>query len=232
MGAVQRLATVVIVGLVALSTMLVLYLADENNRIAKGESEQQTASIERATNTYILQCLRCHGPAGLGVTGPDAKDANGNPTGRVGGVIGGVNATLNHTGSNDKGTPYAGGNENGVTFAAGFTGRTEWIHNRITNGLWDAKNQKYRMPPFADSRGGPLNSEQINELVTMIQHGDWNEVYNQSIAASGGQYPTPPPAALSSPPVVGSPPAQGTPATGPATAIEIDMDDIKFDQTE
>lgn len=32
------------------------------------------------------------------------------------------------------------------------------------------------MPAWAQDDGGPLNQEQINQLVVMIQHGDWTEV--------------------------------------------------------
>ena len=45
MGAVQKLATVVIVGLVALATVLVFYLADESNRIKAEESAQDHDAI-------------------------------------------------------------------------------------------------------------------------------------------------------------------------------------------
>ena len=50
------------------------------------------------------------------------------------------------------------------------------------------------MPAFGQEYNGPLNDSQINELVIMIQHVDWNEVYNTAIQQNGG-YPTPPPAA-------------------------------------
>lgn len=55
-----------IVGLVALSTILVLYLADESNRIKAEEEEQQEAAVERGTANYISLCMSCHGPAGKG----------------------------------------------------------------------------------------------------------------------------------------------------------------------
>ena len=45
MGAVQKLATVVIVGMVALSTLLVIYLADEPNRMATDAVEQEDIAM-------------------------------------------------------------------------------------------------------------------------------------------------------------------------------------------
>jgi plastocyanin/mono/diheme cytochrome c family protein len=77
-GAVQKLATVVIIGLVALATALTVYIADEPNRRDGETEEQDVLAIERGTDLYIQYCLQCHGPEGLGAAGGD---------GRVGGVL-------------------------------------------------------------------------------------------------------------------------------------------------
>jgi nitrite reductase (NO-forming) len=63
------------------------------------------------------------------------------------------------------------------------------------------------MPAWGEANAGPLNDEQIEELIVFIQNVDWNHVYNEAVAASGG-YPTAPP--------VGTTPA----ATEPATPTE------------
>lgn len=177
MGSVQRMATVVIVGLVTLSTVLFLYLGDEDNRIKTEAAEQQETSIERGRETFISLCLPCHGPAGEGYTEPGAAG-----TGRIGAALGGINTSMNQEGINSQGTPVAGG----------VAGRETVIHNTITNGLKNPDGS-VRMPAFSAANGGPLNDEQINELVLLIQHGDWSETYNKAIEESGG-YPTPPPA--------------------------------------
>ena len=177
MGSVQRLATVVIVGLVALSTILFLYLGDEDNRITAKEDEHLEASISRATDNFIALCMQCHGPAGEGYTEPGAAG-----TGRIGAPLGGVNQSLNQEGVNSTGTPWPGGVED----------RAEIIHETIYNGLPTADGTGFRMPAFGGDSGS-LTDEQINELVTMIQHADWNKVYNTAIEEVGG-YPTPPPA--------------------------------------
>jgi uncharacterized cupredoxin-like copper-binding protein/mono/diheme cytochrome c family protein len=219
-GSVQRMATVVIVGLVALSTVLFLYLGDEDNRIKAEEEEQQEIAIERGMTTFISLCLPCHGPAGEGYTEPGVSG-----TGRIGAALGGINTSLNQTGVNAQGTPAAGG----------VDGRETIIHDTIYNGLKNPDGT-YRMPAFSDTLGGPLNDEQINELVTLIQHGDWNEVYNHAIEASGG-YPTPPPGPATEE-------ESGEAASGEATAeggeaapaadsgITVAMHDIFFDPTD
>ena len=84
MGAVQKLATVVIVGMVALSTLLVIYLADEPNRMSAEAVEQEDVAIERGINTYLQNCVVCHGPAGEGYSEPGAEG-----TGRIGMPLGG-----------------------------------------------------------------------------------------------------------------------------------------------
>ncbi len=83
MGAVQKLATVVIVGLVALSTLLVVYLADENNRMSAEVQEKDEVAVERGIKTYIANCMVCHGPAGEGYSEPGAEG-----TGRIGAPLG------------------------------------------------------------------------------------------------------------------------------------------------
>jgi plastocyanin/mono/diheme cytochrome c family protein len=213
------MATVVIVGLVALSTVLFLYLGDEDNRIDAEAEEQQEIAIERGRDTFISLCLPCHGPAGEGYTEPGVSG-----TGRIGAALGGINTSLNQEGINSQGTPVAGG----------VDGRETIIHSTIYNGLKNPDGT-YRMPAFSDTLGGPLNDEQINELVILIQHGDWNETYNAAIEQSGG-YPTPPPGPAAEEEVA--------PAEGEATAesgdegaptgdaITVTMHDIFFDPTE
>ncbi|MGH2535178.1 MAG: cupredoxin domain-containing protein [Thermomicrobiales bacterium] len=227
MGAVQRLATVVVIGLVALSTVLVLYLADEGNRVDAQKQNQKEAAIERGIDTYLTFCLACHGPAGEGSQGPDGRG-----TGRIGLPLGGdTYATrLNQEGINSEGTPVP------------LDVRAEQIEEVIYDG-------RGAMPAWGDE----LNDEQIDELVIMIQNVDWNRVYNEAIASAGG-YPTPPPAAQTddagaaatdpeTEPAEAEDPAEsddaaegvGDEAAGAeqaqeqATAIQIDMVDFAFE---
>jgi len=217
-GSVQRMATVVIVGLVALSTVLFLYLGDEDNRIEAEADEQREIAIERGRDTFISLCLPCHGPAGEGYTEPGVSG-----TGRIGAALGGINTSLNQEGINAQGTPVAGGVE----------GRETIIHSTIYNGLKNPDGT-YRMPAFSDTLGGPLNDEQIGELVILIQHGDWNETYNAAIEHSGG-YPTPPPGPATEEepaPTEGEATAvSGDEAAASGDAVAVAMHDIYFDPT-
>lgn len=207
MGAVQKLATIVIFGLVGLATVLVLYMADEGNRIDAEEANLQEDAIERGIANYISSCLTCHSPAGEGYLEPGAQG-----TGRIGMPLGGNTyaTALNQEGIGQDGQPAPGGVE----------GRKALLTETIRNG-------RGAMPAWGAENNGPLNDAQIEELVTMIQNVDWNEVYNKAVEANGGVYPSPPPAKTPAP-------ADGGNATpteesgGDESTVNVDMVDTAF----
>jgi plastocyanin/mono/diheme cytochrome c family protein len=222
-GAVQKLATVVIVGLVALATVLVLYLADEDNRINAEEQAQEHDAIERAIANYISLCLACHGPAGEGYLTPGEAG-----TGRIGAPLGGNTfaTQLNQQGIQANGTPVAGG----------VNARATAISDTIHNG-----REQVGMPAWGEANGGPLNDAQIEELVTMIQHVDWNEVYNESLIEKevDGEtvylYPTANPQDPRKTPTTEGDGGEATATPtddGGEADFEVDMVDIAFNPTE
>jgi uncharacterized cupredoxin-like copper-binding protein/mono/diheme cytochrome c family protein len=217
-GAVQKLATVVIVGMVALSTLLVIYLADEPNRMATEGAEQEDVAIERGIDTYLRNCVVCHGPAGEGYSEPGAKG-----TGRIGMPLGG-NTELGR----------AAQAQNQSTDPVVRQERYNLITKTIQNG-------RGLMPAWGRGAeaGALLNDEQINELALMIQNVDWDLVYNEAIQASGG-YPTFPPApapaggAAPTPAPGATPQGAGGNAGNAATSDQftIEAHDISFNPTE
>lgn len=48
------------------------------------------------------------------------------------------------------------------------------------------------MPAWGQSDGGPLNDQQVEDLVTLIRKGDWKKVHEEAVKVAGGE-PTPPP---------------------------------------
>lgn len=66
--------------------------------------------------------------------------------------------------------------------------REEVIRRTIERGRGEI------MPAWAISEGGPLNQEQVNDLVTLIREGAWDLTAALDIEASGGAPSTPPPA--------------------------------------
>ena len=218
MGAVQKLATVVIVGMVALATLLVVYLADEPNRLAAEQVEKDDVAIERGMSTFIQNCVLCHGPAGEGYSEPGAEG-----TGRIGMPLGG-NTELGRA------AQELNQSEDPVTRQERYDLITTTLHNG--RGL---------MPAFGrGAEGGALlNDEQIHELALMIQNVDWDLVYNETIEASGG-YPTfPPPPAPAGGAAPTPAPADATPGAGQEAGdvaasdqFTIESHDILFQPTE
>lgn len=236
MGAVQKLATVVIVGLVALATVLVVYLADEPNRRDSEVTEQEAFALERGTELYVTYCLQCHGPSGYG------RDGNDEPA-RIG-------APLNQ--SHLVGTE----NEPDVLFQSDDPVQQDlaerYLRYMITYGVpQDPRRTAKVMPAF----GQELNVEEINDLVYLIMNGNWDYVYNQAVLITGNTYaqgicdatptdeeachnahdedyalyPTVPPAEEAGDEST----TEGTPAAGTEGGILIEgRDDLSWSQTE
>lgn len=167
MGAVQKLATVVMVGLVALATVLTVYIAREPDRRDTELDEQDQIAITRGTDLYIQYCLQCHGPAGLG-----SSEAANEEHPRLG-------PALNQDGAGipeeDRLANYQSDNPADQELAEDF------LHYRIVNGAPSDPRLNKVMPAF----GTELNVEEINDLVFLIMHGDWNYVYNTAVKQTG-----------------------------------------------
>jgi plastocyanin/mono/diheme cytochrome c family protein len=160
------------VGLVALATVLTVYIAREPDRRGSETTEQEEIAIERGTDLYIQYCLQCHAPDGTGRNEVDAENPNGT-TGRIG-------APLNQDGA---GIPP---DKRVVNFQSDNPAdqqvAEEWLHFRITYGVpAETYNINKIMPAF----GSELNVQEIDDLVYMIMHVDWNYVYNKATKETG-----------------------------------------------
>ncbi|MDQ3540600.1 MAG: c-type cytochrome, partial [Chloroflexota bacterium] len=165
MGAVQKLATMVIVGLVALATVLVVYLAADGGRRDSSATAQDHLAIERGTDLYITYCLQCHGPAGLG-------SLAGEEPPRVGGILNQAPIP-----AEQQLVTYQSDNPAEQALAE------EFIRYRLQYGVPDdpRSDDPVAMPAF----GEELNVEEINDLVYLIMNGDWDYVYNESLLTTG-----------------------------------------------
>lgn len=176
MGAVRKLATVVIVGLVVLSTLMVVYLAAEPTRRDDETVEQEAVSIERGTSLFITYCLQCHGPAGLGSA---EKDANGESMGRTGAVLNQQAVFSDEQLANARAVFQSDDPvQQGIA--------EDWIRYRIMYGVPAEQSVSnfaggVAMPAFRND----LNVQQINDLVYLIMNGDWNYVYNTAVHDTG-----------------------------------------------
>jgi len=179
-GAVQKLATIVVVGLTALATLLVVYVANEGNRATAEAEEQEEVAIERGAATFLQQCVVCHGPAGNGALAGD---------GRIGFPL---NPAAGPEG------PDIDNSDDKLDYRDNQSEDPAVSHQRYNLIVKTLHNGRGLMPAFGRGADGGaiLNDEQIHELATMIEHIDWDRIYNEAIAEAGGAYPTaPPPAA-------------------------------------
>ncbi|MGH9174434.1 MAG: c-type cytochrome [Vicinamibacterales bacterium] len=154
MGASQKLATVVAIGLVIVATFTVVYLFNEPNRRETAAEDKLQESAHRGIELYVQNCLVCHGENGL------AEGRQGIP--------------LNTE-------------QNQVADEALWELREPVIRRTIERGRGEI------MPAWSQEENGPLNAEQITDLVNMIHLGLWEEVEQEALAANDGQIPTPPP---------------------------------------
>lgn len=176
MGPVRKLAMFVVIGLIAISTAVTVYTANEPDRRGEETSEQSGVSIERASSLYITYCLQCHGPAGLGNM---EVDAEGNNMGRVG-------APLNQSLLSEEelqGRAAIFQTDDPVEQAIA----EDWIRFRIMYGAPSEGqlNRNYNQVPAMPAFRHDLNVEEINSLVWLIMNGDWNYVYNQAVHYTG-----------------------------------------------
>lgn len=177
MGSVRKLAMVVVIGLIAVSTAVMAYTANEPTRRGDETGEQEGVSIERGTNLYITYCLSCHGPAGLGAAEKSA-DGSGN-MGRPGGIL---NQSV-YSDEQLQALPVQFQSSDPVQQGIA----ADWIRFRIMYGIpaegqvKQSPDDPVRMPAFRHD----LNVEQIDDLVYLITHGDWNYVYNTAVHTTG-----------------------------------------------
>ncbi len=235
MGSVQKLATVVMIGLVALATVTLIYVANEPNRRGSEVTNQDDLAIERGTKLYITYCLQCHAPGGQGA-------AEG--TGRIGGVLN--QSVLGDT------------SKLPVVFQStdpSMQSKAEhYIRYRITNGYPGDPRLPLKMPAF----GPELNVEEMNDLIYLVMNANWNYVYNQSVLTTGASvktqecqatptadicgtaepamYPTAPPkaptAAEASPAASPAAASGGSPVASGAPVLELDAQDIDWSKKE
>lgn len=94
---------------------------------------------------------------------------------------------------------------NGIT-GAGFALNTEdnkvpdedrraYLRGILNNGKQNSNGWEPNMPIFLEANGGPLNPQQIDDIITFIGCGDWDEVEHVLTAELGtpiAAIPTPP----------------------------------------
>jgi mono/diheme cytochrome c family protein len=91
--------------------------------------------------------------------------------------------------------------------------RRAFLTNTLNNGRQNSNGWEPNMPIFLETNGGPLNAQQIDDIVTFIGCGDWNEVEHVLTGELGT-----PINAIPSPPNFKTPNARILPGAPAATA--------------
>lgn len=91
--------------------------------------------------------------------------------------------------------------------------RRAYLTNILNNGRQNSNGWEPNMPIFLETNGGPLNPQQIDDIITFIGCGDWNEVSHVLTGELGT-----PIAAIPTPPNFKTPNARILPGAPAATA--------------
>ncbi|MHB8630544.1 MAG: c-type cytochrome, partial [Candidatus Limnocylindria bacterium] len=119
------------------------------------EQQQLDQLVIRGRNLYANFCFDCHGKTGLGATDPTQPGLPGLPL-------------------NKPDFKYVNIKSDPAKLAAADSLLELTIHRGRAKPV-----PQISMPPWGDRDGGPLNDEQIRQLVAFIEHGteaDWSDI--------------------------------------------------------
>jgi cytochrome c1 len=171
-----------LVGLVGGYFLLQIIPGPANLR-ALGAERQLETSVHRGKNLYANFCYNCHGKMGLG--NGEIADAPGPQQGKP------LPGRPLNTAANKYETLKAD--------PAKLKERQDFLHLRITRGKSNPP-PAYSMPAWGDTEGGPLNEEQVQQLINFIMFGtdaDWADILTIRSHLEGAKTetdPGPPPA--------------------------------------
>jgi mono/diheme cytochrome c family protein len=165
----QALVNAVIITGIALLTGI--YTVAEPIRREAAAHEQLETSVHRGVANYAQYCVSCHGIAGTG--GPVPKD-----------LAKGQVAIA---------PPLANRSDFRPASEIEMAQRADFIRKTIERG-----RPNTAMPAWSVNEGGALNSQEVEDLVAFIQHGNFADVRNNltpeqiasiqaTVTASGGQ---------------------------------------------
>ncbi len=176
-GAVMLFALFGLVG----GYFLLQVIPGSMNLRALGAERQLEASITRGKNLYANFCFNCHGRTGLGSgeNGVGDKALPGKPLNKP-----------DFKYANLKDDPQK------------LKDTQDYLTLRITRGKANPA-PSYSMPAWGASEGGPLNPEQVSQLVSFIMYGtdaDWQDIVTIRSHLEGSPSTVPDPGAPPAPP--------------------------------
>ncbi|HEY8394319.1 MAG TPA: c-type cytochrome [Thermaerobacter sp.] len=123
----------------------------ESDRLTKAAEAERAEQAARGAELYAANCMACHGPVGEGITGPPLNRSEFRAEGLTPVQIAATQEQLTKV------------------IARGRPG--------FDHPTWRAEDGKIhsytRMPTWSVEDNGPLNQQEIRDLVTFIMYGDW-----------------------------------------------------------
>jgi mono/diheme cytochrome c family protein len=146
---------------IVLMLTLVIYAVVDAQRGPSTQKADQAVDIQQGKALYAQYCITCHGPLGEGCIGP----------------------ALNRV----TWRPYLPDGEVNPAFD---TGSHDFMKKTIQRGR--ASNQPgIMMPMWSTAEGGPLNDQAIEQIISFIQYGDWNNTIEGAASAQNLGEPLP-----------------------------------------
>ena len=178
----------------ALILILQGYWFFEGQRMSKAAAAAREEQAAHGAQLYAQNCMLCHGPVGEGIIGPPLNREEFRAEGKTPIQVATIQDTLTKV------------------IARGRPG--------FDHSTWEVRDGKIhsftRMPTWSVEDNGPLNQQQIRDLVTFLMYGDWNEPSKHAAA--------PEVARLQVTEYVENPDTgQSEPRTRPVTAEDIDV---------
>lgn len=147
---------------IVLLLTLVIYGVVDTNRGTSSAASYREESIKSGTHLFAQYCIQCHGPLGEGCIGPALNRAAWRPT-------------------------LEGGEKN-----ANFDeGAHDFMKRTIVRGR-NSNQPGIQMPAWSISENGPLNDQQIEDIIAFVQYGDWSRVLQEAASATelGAELPS------------------------------------------
>jgi mono/diheme cytochrome c family protein len=146
---------------IVLMLTLIIYAAIDSQRGPSTLAADQAVDVQQGKALYAQYCITCHGPLGEGCIGP----------------------ALNRVAWR----PLLPDGEKNPTFD---TGSHDFMKKTIQRGR--ASNQPgIMMPAWSTAEGGPLNDQAIEQIISFIQNGDWNNTIEGAASAQNLGEPLP-----------------------------------------
>lgn len=129
------------------------YWLFESGRLSRAAERERAEQAARGAELYAANCMACHGPEGEGITGPPLNRSEFRAEGQTPVQVAATEEELTKV------------------IARGRPG-----FDHPTWRVEDGKVHSYtRMPTWSVEDNGPLNEQEIRDLVTFIMYGNWKQ---------------------------------------------------------